>query len=380
MKNILINLIPIKKGGGQQVATNFVTHVQKINSINCTYLVTKGTEIHKLLENSENVNFVIVDPKPTSRLVFNLFDLKKIIKKHDIDIIYTLFGPSLKGHGVKTVTGCAYSNLFFPEIDFWSAYSKLKQVKLKLIDYYRLKSTLRSDAIVFENAAMQSRAISLFKVPENRTKLILPSISEYLDTPISEELETRLKRINTDHFNILFLTGWHKNKNLQMIPLFLEELKKLGCNTVNCVISVAESHPESQALLSDAKTRQVDNHISFIGSVRPHELPHLYNKIDGVGLLSLLESFSNNIIESWFFKKPLFISDAEWSRAICKDAAIYVNRDNAQDIAKQIDTYIKNKEKQDLYIKNAKKILLDYPSPEEKVNLQIEFLQQLLNE
>ncbi len=341
--NILINLIPIKKGGGQQVATNFVTHVQKIDTIHCVYLVTKNTEIHNLLLKSENVNFIVVDSKISSRIAFNLFDLKKIIKSNHIDIIYTLFGPSLKGHGVKTVTGCAYSNLFFPEIKFWSAYSRLKQVKLKLIDYYRLKSTLRSDAIVFENAAMQSRAISLFKVPENRTKLILPSISEYLDAPISEELKTRLNKINTDHFNILFLTGWHKNKNLQMIPLFLEELKKIGCDTVNCVISVAESHPESQALLSDAKTRQVDHHISFIGSVRPHELPHLYNKIDGVGLLSLLESFSNNIIESWFFKKPLFITDAEWSRAICKDAAIYVNRDNAQDIAKQIDTYIKNK-------------------------------------
>ncbi len=380
MKNILINLIPIKKGGGQQVATNFVLHAQEITTINCLFLVTEGTEIHKLLSKSTGVNFIEVKPGLFSRLSFNLFTLKKIIKEHHIDIIYTLFGPSLNGHGVKSVTGCAYSNLFFPEIDFWSGYSKVQQLKLKLIDTYRLKSTLSSDAIVFENAAMQARAISLFKVPAHRTKLILPSISEYQNIPASEDLVQRLDKIDTDNFNILFLTGWHKNKNLPMIPQFLSELQKLGTTHVNCVISVPSSHPESINLLAEAKKVGVDHQIVFIDSIRPYELPHLYDKIDGVGLLSLLESFSNNIIESWFFKKALFITDAEWSRAICKDAAIYVNRNDAVNIAKQINQYIKSKESQDSYIENAKNILLDYPSPEEKVNLQITFLYQLLNE
>ena len=52
------------------------------------------------------------------RLSFQLFKLGRIIKKNNINIIYTMFGPGLNYRGVKSVTGCAYSNLFFPEIKF----------------------------------------------------------------------------------------------------------------------------------------------------------------------------------------------------------------------------------------------------------------------
>lgn len=378
--NILVNLIPIRKGGGQQVATNFVNHTQVNESLNFIFLVTQSTEIHKRLVELDNKNFITIESGYINRLKFNSIQLKKIIQENNIDIIYTLFGPSLRGYGVKTVTGCAYSNLFFPEINFWSGYSKTQRLKLKVIDFFRLKFTLRSDAIIFENAAMQIRAVDLFNYPRNKTTLILPSISDYDFQLPSKDLSDRLDKIDPSCFNILFLTGWHKNKNLQIIPRFLKELKKIGRENVNCVISVSDTHPESKKLLLHARQEGVEHRIIFVNSIYPNEVPHLYNRIDAVGLLSLLESFSNNIIESWFFEKILFITDAEWSRAICEDAAVYVDRDNALDIANKINAFLNDDFIRNKIQKNSKKILTKYPNPKEKVNLQLTFLQSIIDE
>ena len=68
------------------------------------------------------------------------------------------------------------------------------------------------------------------------------------------------------------------------------------------------------------------------GQINHYELKNLYKNIDYVFLLSQLESFSNNIIESWYFRKLLIVSNEEWSRSICKEGACYVERNSIEDI------------------------------------------------
>lgn len=374
---LLLNFIPIKKGGGQQVATNFVNQIVKYKNINLVFLVTEGTYIHSLLK-TKDLNIIEVKNNLFLRFLFQKFRLHNIVSEYNIDIIYTMFGPSIKSKNTLSVSGCAYSNIFFPEINFWNDHSFLNKIKLKIIDTYRLKSTLNSDAIIFENKSMQLRANELFNYPLAKTKLILPSISEYKSSNLEDI--SQFNEINRNHFNILMLTGWHKNKNLEIIPLILEKLKNIGHNDVSFVVSVKNDHPNSIKLLNHARKLNVLENIILIGSVEPNYLPLLFKKINAVGLFSLLESFSNNIIEAWYFQKPLFISDLEWSRAICKNAAIYIDRVSAIDITDNIINYRNNKVLQQTIKTNAKSILTQYPSPDEKVKIQLNYLKQLLNE
>ncbi|MHA6697199.1 glycosyltransferase [Chryseobacterium sp. A321] len=379
--NILINLLPIKKGGGQQVAFNFVSHLKEFTDISAFYVVTKGTIIHQKIIDLGITNFIAIDDSLLERLKFQNFHLIKYIKDYKIDLIYTLFGPGLHCKNVKSVTGCAYSNLFFPEVDFWKDHSFLQRCKLKIIDKYRLASTLKSDAIIFENAAMQRRASELFNYPSGQTVLILPSISEHVESLDDKSIITsRLKVVDKQQFNILMLTGWHKNKNITQVPFILSELKVRGFEDVTFVITVSKSHPESVKLNSVAKSLGVENNIIYFDAVKPYEVPSLFDAIDAVALLSLLESFSNNIIEAWHFRKPLFISDEKWSRGICDNAAIYVKRDNPIDIAEHIIEFRLNKDLQKEVTVKSLDILKNYPNPVEKVALQVEFLKSLNNE
>ena len=47
---------------------------------------------------------------------------------------------------------------------------------------------------------------------------------------------------------------------------------------------------------------QVLDMVEMIGQVQKDNIPDLYSKVDYVFLLSKLESFSNTILETWYFK------------------------------------------------------------------------------
>lgn len=376
--NVLINLIPIKKGGGQQVATNFVIQTLKRRDVVPTFLVTEGTNIHRLLE-KEKSNLVIIKDSIRHRVAFQLLELNNVIEKYEINIIYTLFGPGLHSSKVKSVTGSAYSNIYFPEIPFWEEYPIVQRIKRSIIDRYRLKSTLRSSAIIFENESMLRRAHSLFKFPKEQTIYIPPSISEHTSTEPSASFIKRLGAINKDQYNILILSGWHKNKKIESIPYILSELNKKGEKDVRFIISVDPDNIQSIKLMEKARELGVEGQILLFGSVKPEEVYPLFEKIDSVMLLSLLESFSNNIIEAWNFQKLLFISNEEWSRAICKDGAVYVDRNDVFDISDKIIKFKTDSGLRNNIISNSINIFQTYPTPEEKVNIQIDFLKKIYN-
>lgn len=371
--NILVNLIPIKKGGGQQVASNFVRQVATLDDHNFVFLTTKGSEIHNLLE-ALCLKYVEIENNIISRIWFTFISIKSYCRSNRVDVIYTMFGPPLFAPNVISISGCAYSNIFFPEIDFWKETNFFKKVRRKVIDHYRLKSTLKSDAIIFENLSMQERCINLFNVKRSRTTWIPPSISTYSTTD-RLELPTYIK-----DFKVLMMTGWHKNKNIDIVPQVLNELKNIGVLDVSFVITVNPLDPESVSLLKHAKSLGVDKNIFLISQIKPSLIPDLISQVDSIALFSLLESFSNNIIEAWFFEKPLLISDEEWSRSICDQAAIYVDRDNPKSIAENIFKIKSNNDFLKNVVSEGIKALKRYPTPEEKVTMQIDFIKKIFHE
>jgi hypothetical protein len=88
-------------------------------------------------------------------------NLNALLKQKNIDIIYN-YTAAFAGTKTKQVVRTVYSNLYFPEIKFWTHLSFSGLMKKKIIDYYRLKGTLRADGLIFESEAMMHRAKELF--------------------------------------------------------------------------------------------------------------------------------------------------------------------------------------------------------------------------
>lgn len=367
--NILINFSTLKAGGGQNVAMNFLySDLSWLNKHRLLFFVAKNSEPHKYLMKNKQFTYYVLPRNPIVRILYEVLIVRFILKKEDIDIIYSYFGFGFYFSSTPQVTGSADSNLYFPEIDFWADYKGFQRLKKKLVDTYRLTCLKQATGIVYENEAMLKRAKNLFNF-EN-TAYIKPSISA-----VDSDAELLLPKFQKNSIKCLFFCGWQLNKNIMLIPHLINYFEKHGKQIeVVLTVSLDESSicQDFVQLMNESNT---ESSIHLVGSISKKYMRSLYEQIDFVFLLSKLESFSNNIIEAWYYKKPLIISDEEWSRAICSDAVIYVKRDSVVDIFAQMTAYLQNVDDQNKLLNNSQAILSTYPNIENRVKQEMEYLE-----
>lgn len=370
--NILVNLATLKKGGGQNVGLNFIYSIFNINYPNCNFyfVVVEHSEIHKTLAKYGVSNISFMPSNPVKRMVKEFLFGNKILKAYKIDIIYSYFGYGLYSKKCPQISGSADSNLFFPEIDFWKHYSGFKLVVKNLIDRYRIWGLKNATAVIFENEAMQKRGVKLFNL--KNTIFIKPSVSE-----IKDITEFKLPTSIQSQKKGLFFCGWQKNKNYLLIPEIAVELKRNKIDFHFVFTAPPNQSVEHLEFIDLLKKFDVEDMVSIIGTINKSQIPALYASVDYVFLLSNLESFSNNIIESWFYKKLLIVSNEEWSKSICKNAAIYVDINLAKSVSDKIISILKDEVLQEKIISEGNDELSKYPSINEKTTQELDYIKTI---
>jgi glycosyltransferase involved in cell wall biosynthesis len=373
MLNILINFATMKAGGGQNVALNFLHAIRSLSfkDIEITYMVAKGSETHRFLMQQSELKYVVVPANPVARILSEILICPFLLHRHRLDIVYSYFGYAFFLSTVPQVCGCAVSNLFFPEIDFWHGHRGLARLQRLLVDKYRRFAIRRASAVIFENALLEERSKQLFGLL--RTRTIRPSIhvaEDHAPYPLPADRMPNTKRG-------LFLCGWALNKNVMLIPEIAAALRQLG-QPFNFVLTAPnDDSPLRQRFLELAEEHHVADMIMLPGGARKDQLASLYAQVDFVFLLSKLESFSNNIIEAWYFNKPLIVADEPWARALCMDSAEYVDRESPIEIAQTITKLINNPERVEALVHQGYKMLKGYPDIKERINQELQYLRDV---
>ena len=372
--NILINLYQVQSGGGQQVASNFIKVISE-NRFGHNWFVYVGTgsELDVLAKDKLHPKQILSRKYSYTQRLIQKGAVVRFIKNNRIDLVFN-FGPVIPGVNKPQVVRSVYSNLYFPEIDFWRGSKKSTKIKKKLIDKLRLKGTLAADGLIFENKSMQKRAVDLYNYPKNNTFYVEPSVSVFDEKETSPQYKL-IEKIEA--FKILYLSSWYLNKKIDILPQVASILKDLGTE-VKFILTLDKEHSEvSEKLVSKIVEYEVQNYFEFINKVNAVHVHQVIKASDAMILLSKLECFSSNVIEAFFFKKPLIISNEEWAKAACENAALYVNRDDPKAIANGIIELINNKAlKDDLVIKSEKR-LSQFNTPMEKVLKQVDFMETI---
>lgn len=371
--NILINFSAQKTGGGQNVALNFVLCLLKNPQIvedNLYFLVAKGSKLDKVLTNSPySKNIIRTFGNPIVRCFHEFFYSPVYLKHYNIDIIYSYFGWGIFPSKYLQVSGSAASWLYFPEVNFWANYNGFSRLKNRLIDKFRIFGLRKVDGVVFETMLLENRYHELFHT-NAITKTIKPSISIIRNSENTIYINSGDKKIG------LFLCGWQLNKNILLIPDIAANLKLRDIPFLFVITASKDDSIECRMFFEKMKKMQVEDYISVVGNVDKSQLESLYHQVDLVFLLSKIESFSNNIIESWTFRRPLIVADEPWSRSTCANAAVYVNRDSASDIANIIAAYVKG-EYYESEILNGIDLLKTYPTIENRTKEELAFIRQV---
>ena len=331
----------------------------------------EGSSIHEFLSSFQIKNVYAVSVCNTvDRIFWELFRSKSFLDTIKPDVIYSVFGYSLFSSTYKQVIGVALSNLFYPEIDFWANTSAKTRIVKFFADIYRKKTIRLANGLIFENPEMYKRAVENYGFNKSSVTYIKPSIKPQTSRIIDNEFEN-------NEIKILLLCGWQKNKNYMIVPSVCKILKEKGFRP-RVFFSVKDDSKDKDYLdfINLLKKTETEDCFNFIGTVKPEEIKNVYEKVNFVFLLSQLESFSNNIIESWTFKRVLVVSDMDWSRSIVRKGGCYVNRNSPTDIANHLIFLQNNQEEYNKIIEYGIEELSTYPTLTEQVSNILSFLKR----
>lgn len=334
---IVLNLLPLKSGGGVQVALDFLSHLASVPDPHEWHAVVRaGMPFREERFRAGLDSLTTVPDTLPARVAFDLWGGRRFAHSRGADIVYTLFGPHWMGLDCPTVNGCAYSNLLYPELDFWSGSSPGMQLVHRLKDRYRLSSLLAADGAIFETDDLVARAVRVLGLSPDRVVCVKPKASALVGTAVRHPPTAALLADLPERFHVLVLSGYHPNKRLHLIPEVLRILRDQGEHDVGFITTLPEQSAGVAAIFGQAERYGVRKLIFNAGPV-PHEgCAELYRRSQAVLLASRLESFSNTIAEAWMHRVPLLASDLDWARGICGDGAEYFRFDDAQSLAQRI--------------------------------------------
>jgi glycosyltransferase involved in cell wall biosynthesis len=370
---VVLNLIPVVSGGGQQQAFSLLSFLENNYSESSDWLILVGekSSLHEHLRQSR-LKFRAFKTGYLNRFILDYFLVRNVVASFDPDVIFH-FTVAWNGVFVPQVVRTVYSNLYFPEVKFWKRKPILTYWKKLAIDRLRLAGTLRADGLIFENRAMMERSASLLGFPSHRTRYIRPSrvavISNHEIDSVTENSKS--------HFRVLYLSSWYKNKNIGILPFVAKCLCEVDLD-VRFLLTVDPMNPEvKESIVDKCEELGVSEQFELIGTVHPADVPSLICSVDSMILLSELECFSSNLVEAWSFGKPLIISDRQWARSECADAAIYVEPSSPDAIASSIVKLVHDVEARLELINRGYQVLENFNTPESKALEQIAFLEYI---
>lgn len=376
--NIVLNFVPLKSGGGVQVGLDFIEQLRRSGKRHQWFLVaTEGTPLSRTQECRHLQVVKKVGNSIWSRLWFEYFGCRNLTANLKADLVYTQFGPQWPGASVINIVGCAYSNLFYPEIDFWGRLPFLKRVARICVDVMRMWRLRRAHHVIFETEDLAQRAVSLTGLKAERVSWVKPSISSLVALDKMHAPTRELFEALPPGFKVLLLSTYNPNKNIELLPHIANALRERDpYNDVLFVITLPPRSGDLERIMRAARELGIEKRIANVGPIQHEGCSEAYRATDLVILPSQLESFSNTIAEAWTMQRPLLISDMDWARSLCGAGAAYFQYRDPQSAAEQIIRlrsdvgYYRN------LVSEGERMLHTYPLPGDRFRQYLSIIEQ----
>ncbi|MGI9573771.1 glycosyltransferase [Alloalcanivorax xenomutans] len=373
---ILVNMVSIRAGGGLQNGLSFLRQIYSHSTIKNKIQVVcvSGGEIESFCR--ENcLNYEVIPGGRLGRLCFDFLGARKMVKDNNIDIVFNIFGPPpLSVFDSYSISGFAYSNIIHKEVPFWDFYPLRIKIAKKVKDFFRLLFYKFSNEIILETDFLAEKARSgVFKNKIVHVVKMEPSAA------ILKEGEMIKKEKCARRIDILYLSGAHPNKRIHLLSKLFFDINSMSEIEFGLVTTLPEQNEYTRyvnrCFMNDGAERFIKN----IGPVPSENIATLLASCDAVINVALLESFSNNWVEAWEFRKPLIVTDADWARHSCGEAALYIDPMASGDAARKVCDMFRDHMKIEHLIKKGEEKLEEMKSSGRKIDRYVSIIEAAMN-
>jgi len=366
-------------GGGIQVGLSIIQNIVQDPDIETIVVCTPQIDAQiDVLSKQKLKAYYVVPNVPFYKKREQGNYILQLEKKYKPDLVFTVFGPSYWRSENKNIQGFALGKMLYPEIRKFYP-SRVSRFKEALFDFIKQKFFFKNvDNFLVETEVVKMRLTHKFKIPSEKIYVISNSYSPAFEKRL---LERKPCIFPDESVTTIFVpASFYIHKNLLILPKVLSELKKLTNEKIILKFTVPEDSSGWEEISQCAVYYGVLDQIRTVGHVPNHLICDEYLSSSFVLCSSLVESSTAVFPESFIAERPLLVSDRDFARNLCGNAAIYFDPLDATDIAQKIDSLLKDKQLQKKLLNAAITVLhRNYLSPAEKWEQQHLLLKKLAN-
>ncbi len=331
------NYFSNNKSGVDYYVKSLVDGIIKYDKTNQFYIFVDARAKNKSLPvNTKNINIVKV---PFSKNYLKAIDL--VAKLLRLDFVHYTSGGSPKKTNVPYVM-TIYDLTFEMHPEFYDPIDLAKQKNTES----HAKGSL---GIISISESTKHDLVKKYHMEPS--KIVVTHLA--FNKPIIKPKNAKTK----DY--LLFVGNMQPRKNLIKILEALTEIESSKRPKL-VVAGNIQDKTELARLNEFISKNNLKDPVVLMGYVSEKELDKLYAECLGVIYPSIYEGFGYNILEAFYYKKPLITSKISSMPEIAKDAAVYVDPKSSSSIKEAIERVVNDKTNNALIIRKGSNILKKY--------------------
>jgi glycosyltransferase involved in cell wall biosynthesis len=369
---LLVNASNLVIGGGIQVGVWFIRECMSRN-VDAYFAISPQIqqELNLLEVDTNSSQFHLISNSP-SRNKLARGQLRDLASSLSVDRVFTVFGPSYVKFDQPHLCGFA---------DGWVSHSRWQNFKraiasdvksgisLLLTCFYKALAIRNANEWVFETQVAAQGLSRRAGLPINHCHVVANNCSSaFFQTDIKPAPEGQV-------FKALYLTADYPHKGIDNFLHYAQALQhKAPDKKITFTISISAESATAKWILTQAEQLGLSHYFDFCGHI---PVADVVGKIDDSHLImqmSHLETFSANYPEAMARQRPLLVSDYPFARDICKNAAVFVNPDNANEVAESILKIQSDDVLRESLIQHGTQVLAELPSLSERFDKYIKII------
>lgn len=374
---ILINLSVIRSGGGLQVGHSFIHELKNFGSHE--YYIVISPAINAIIEPTrfpDNFTFTALTSFPATfpKGLKAIRRIKKVEKRTDPDVVFTLFGPSYWKPQTPHLCGFALGHFIYEDSDFYQIISSKERLRWKILGCIKLWLLKRQAGyFITETQDAADRLAHKLNIPSQNTFVVNNIYNGTFDKKETWKAIPK-KATKAKGFKLLTITRYHKHKNLESIPSVIDYICDFCPNLDFTFILTVNKNK-----LSNLTERQ-QQHILFLGPVDIETCPTLYEQSDALYMPTLLECFTVSYLEAMKMDTPILTSDLSFAHDICGEAAHYFDPMDPKDIGEKIVELAQNDSLQQKLIQRGCEQLKKFGTGKDRAAAYLNILKEIAKE
>lgn len=317
--NILVYDVAADNGGATTILEHYYnTH---INDFNNHYYYLLSTYKLDDTENSTILNFPLIKKSWINRIVFDCVKSKKILKKYNIDQVFSLQNtilPSFKGY--QTV----YVHNVLPFSEYRFSFKEFKMwVYQNIIGRLIVRSIKKADKVIVQTHWMKNAIREKCNI-KDKVDVQFPDV----------EIPKGFSYKKQDKAFFFYPANGAPFKNHKVILEACKILKKANITNYEVIFTLNGNENEGIARIKN-EAEENDINIRWIGTIPREEVFKWYERSILI-FPSYIETIGLPIYEAMQVGSPIIVTNCEYAQSLTKDykKAFRFNYDDVFDLEK----------------------------------------------